>query len=142
MSKQSVVRVRHVMKTEVDIVDGMLTVTEAMRDMKYPQTQTLIIDKRDKDDEYGIVLFNDLAQLVLSPGRAPERINLYELMSKPVIHVDPEMDIRFCTRLFAKFGLTRAPVIESGSIIGLVSYADIVVNGLIAPLSRAHGDAT
>ncbi len=135
MSKQEIVRVRNVMQTQVDIVDGMLTVAEAVRGMKYPRTQALIIDKRDENDEYGIVVFNDLAQMVLSPARAPERINLYELMTKPVVHVDPEMDIRFCTRLFAKFGLSRAPVLDKGTIVGLVSYEDIVVNGLFAGLA-------
>jgi len=142
MSKQSIVRVRHVMQTDVDIVDGMLTVAEAVRDMKYPRTQTLIIDKRDENDEYGIVVFNDLAQMVLAPARAPDRINLYELMSKPVIHVDPEMDIRFCTRLFAKFGLSRAPVLDKGMIVGLVSYGDIVIRGMFTGLSEAQGKQT
>jgi CBS domain-containing protein len=51
-------------------------------------------------------------------------------MSKPVITVSPDMDIRYCARLFAKFNLTRAPVIENGEVIGLVSFTDMVVKGL------------
>jgi predicted transcriptional regulator len=45
--------------------------------------------------------------------------------------VDPAMDIRYCTRLFDKFGLSRAPVVEGGKIIGLVSYSDIVMNTMM-----------
>lgn len=129
--KAPIVRVRHVMKNEVDIVDGMVTVADALKQMKYPETRTLIIDKRDDDDEYGVVMFRDLARQVLAPGRAPDRVNVYEVMSKPVMHVDPEMDIRYCTRLFDKFGLSRAPVLENGKIVGLVSYTDIVLKGLL-----------
>lgn len=134
MSRNDIVRVREVMKTEVDIIDGMRTVAEALRDMKHSETRTLIIDKRYPEDEYGVVMFSDLARKVLARNRAPERINVYEVMSKPVVHVDPEMDIRFCARLFEQFGLSRAPVLEERRIIGLVSYSDIVLKGLLKNL--------
>ena len=130
MNDRTIVRVRHVMKQEVDVIDGMLTVAEALQAMQYPETRTLIVDKRDDNDEYGVVMFRDLARQVLAQDRAPERVNVYEVMSKPVISVDPEMDIRYCTRLFDKFGLSRAPVLDNGRIVGLVSYTDIVMKGL------------
>ena len=127
---ENVIRVRDVMKFEVDVVDGMLTVTEALKSMKYPDTRTLIVGKRHKDDEYGVVMFRDMAKKVLARDHSPNRVNIYEIMSKPVISVHPDMDIRYCTRLFDRFGLSRAPVLEDHKIIGLVSYTDIVLNGL------------
>jgi predicted transcriptional regulator len=129
-ARRKVIRVRDVMKHEVDVVDGMLTVAEALRAMKYPQTRTLIVDRRHEDDEYGVVMFRDIARHVLARDRSPERVNVYEIMSKPVIGVDPSMDIRYCTRLFDDFGLSRAPVIQDRRVIGLVSYSDIVLKGL------------
>jgi predicted transcriptional regulator len=126
-----IVRVREVMKKELDIVDGMTTVSDAIRNMKFPETRTLIIDKRHEDDEYGVVMFRDVAKRVLAPDLSPDRINVYEIMSKPVLGVDPDMDVRYCTKLFDRFGLSRAPVIENGKIIGLVSYTDIVLKGVM-----------
>jgi predicted transcriptional regulator len=126
-----IVRVREVMKVGVDIVDGMLTVSDALKAMKYPETRTLIINKRHPDDEYGVVMFRDIAKTVLGPDLSPERVNLYEIMSKPVMGVDPQMDVRYCIKLFDHFGLSRAPVIENGHIIGLVSYTDIVLKGVM-----------
>ncbi len=126
-----IVRVREVMKSGVDIVDGMLTVSDALRTMKYPETRTLIINKRHADDEFGVVMFRDIAKTVLGPDLSPERVNLYEIMSKPVMGVDPQMDVRYCIKLFDHFGLSRAPVIENGKIIGLVSYTDIVLKGVM-----------
>jgi len=128
---ENIIRVRDVMKTELDIVDGMLTVTEALKSMKYPDTRTMIVDKRHEDDEYGVVMFRDMAKKVLARDFSPNRVNIYEIMSKPVISVHPDMDIRYCTRLFDRFGLSRAPVLENQKIIGLVSYTDIVLKGLI-----------
>lgn len=128
---ENIVRVSDVMKTEVAIVDGMLTVSEALRSMKHPETRTLIVDKRHKDDEYGVVMLGDIAKKVLARDLSPDRVNIYEIMSKPVVSVSPEMDIRYCTRLFESLGLSRAPVIENQKIIGLVSYTDIVLKGLL-----------
>ena len=130
MSKQGIVRVRDVMKKNYDIVDGMTTVSEALRKMRYVETKCLIIDKRHEDDEYGIVLLSDIAKHVLAKDRAPERVNVYEVMTKPVIAVDPEMDIRYCARMFDKFGLSRSPVIENGKVIGIVSFTDMVLHGI------------
>jgi CBS domain-containing protein len=127
---ENVIRVRDVMKSEVDVVDGMLTVSEALKSMQYPGTRTLIVDKRHVDDEYGVVMFRDMAKKVLSRDQSPNRVNIYEIMSKPVISVHPDMDIRYCSRLFDRFGLSRAPVLEDNKIIGLVSYTDIVLKGL------------
>ena len=126
---ETIIRVRDVMKTDLDIVDGMLTVTEALKSMKFPDTRTLIVDKRHQDDEYGVVMFRDMAKKVLARDHSPNRVNIYEIMTKPLISVHPDMDIRYCTRLFDRFGLSRAPVLEDQKIIGLVSYTDIVLKG-------------
>jgi signal-transduction protein with cAMP-binding, CBS, and nucleotidyltransferase domain len=126
-----IVRVREVMKSDIDIVDGMLTVAAALKHMKPLDTRTLVVDKRHPDDEYGVVMFRDIAKRVLAPDLSPERINIYEIMSKPVISVDPQMDVRYCIKLFDRFGISRAPVLENGKIIGLVSYTDIVLKSVM-----------
>ncbi len=131
---RSLVRVRDVMKEHVDLVDRTTTVAEALRQMRHVETKALIVDKRDADDEYGIVLIADIARQVLALDRAPERVNVYEIMSKPVISVHPDMDIRYCARLFDKFGLSRAPVTKRGVIMGIVSYTDMVLKGLARDL--------
>ena len=125
-----ILRVKDVMKTEIDIVDGMSTITEALNHMKHPETRTLIVDKRHEDDEYGVVMFRDVARRVLARDRSPNRMNIYEIMSKPVVSVDPEMDVKYCIKLFDRFGLSRSPVVTKGRIIGLVSYTDIVLKGV------------
>ncbi len=134
MSERNLVRVREVMKTRFDMVDGMATVAEALSMMNHIDTKTLIVNKRNDDDEYGIVLLSDIARRVLAQDKAPDRVNIYEIMSKPVISVDPQMDIRYCARLFDRFGLSRAPVIERGQVMGIVSYTDMVLKGLCPDL--------
>lgn len=131
MTHKSIVRVADVMKREVDIVDGKLTVKEALLNMKYPETRAMIVDQRDADDEYGIVLVADIAKKILAENRSPERVNLYEIMAKPVLSVLPGMDIRYCARLLERFEIARAPVIENGQVLGIVSYHDMVLRGML-----------
>jgi predicted transcriptional regulator len=131
MSEKKITRVRDVMKSNFDLVDGRSTVMEALKKMKHVETKSLIVDKRHDDDEYGMLLISDVAKKVLAMDRSPDRINVYEIMSKPVLSVDPDMDIRYCARYFERFGLTRAPVVDHGKVIGIVSYTDMVIKGMV-----------
>jgi len=130
-NKKKLVRVRDVMKSQFDTVDGMATVAQALETMAHVDTKTLVVRKRHADDTIGMVVISDISRQVLAEDRAPERVNIYEIMSKPVLSVNPEMDIRHCARLFARFDLTRAPVVQNGEVIGVVSLTDLVVKGMM-----------
>lgn len=132
MTTKKIVRVCDVMKKNFDVIDGMTTVSEALKKMKHIETKTLIVDKRDDNDEYGVVLISDIAKKVLAQDRAPDRVNIYEVMAKPVISVDPNMDIRYCARLFENFGLSRAPVVANGKMVGIISFTDMVLRGMVS----------
>ena len=77
-----------------------------------------------------MVLISDIAKQVLATDRAPERVNVYEVMAKPVISVDPDMDIRYCSRLFSQFDLVRALVLENDKVVGTISPNSLVLDGL------------
>ena len=130
MNDRKVVRVRDVMRPEVIIMQGAETVAAALLRMREDDARCLIVDKRHEDDEFGIVLLPDIAKQVLARDRSPARVNLYEVMAKPVMSVSPDMDIRYTARLFERFGVTMAPVIESSKVVGIVAYADIVLRGM------------
>ncbi len=131
MSRGDKVRVRDVMAGTYVMVDGLMTVYEGIHLAKKHQVKALIVDKRHEDDEYGIVLMNDIAKKVLAQNRSPQRTNIYEIMTKPALSVSPDMNVKYCARLFERFGISRAPVIDCGKVIGMVSYNNIVVNGMI-----------
>jgi len=130
MKNQKIIRVRDVMKTDFATIEGVSTISEAVRVMKEQKTSVLIVNKRDEDDEYGLILAGDIARHVLAKDRSPERVNVYEIMPKPIISMSPEMDIRYCSRMFARYNLVRAPVLEHRVVIGTVSPISLVLDGL------------
>lgn len=128
MSKE--VSVRDVMREKVTFVDGQINVMEAMRIMKRVGATSLIVERRSPDDEIGMVLFSDIAKEVIAKNRAPDRVNVYEIMAKPVISVRPEMRVRYCARLFERCGISHAPVVENDKVIGIVSYYLLVLGAI------------
>ncbi|MBV1872482.1 MAG: CBS domain-containing protein [Gammaproteobacteria bacterium] len=130
MSEHKLIQVREIMKSKFFMVDGLMTVEEAILKMRDEGARPLIVSKRHVHDELGMVLLGDIARKVLAKDRPPKRVNLYEIMNKPVITVSPDMDVRYCARLFERHDLSHAPVIEGGEVVGVISMPQMVLNGL------------
>ena len=131
MIKQKVIKVRDVMREQPLEIEGLVTLKDALREMQAHKSEMAIVKKRDEHDAYGLILLSDIVKKVLAKDKAPDRVNVYEIMSKPVVPVDPELDVRYCARLFNRFGLSNAPVIKEGKVVGVVSYSELVFNGLV-----------
>jgi CBS domain-containing protein len=124
--------VKDVMKTEFGTIDDRATIKEALGEMSRLKTTALVVNKRSEDDEYGLILVSDIAEQVLALDRAPGRVNVYEIMTKPAISVDPDMDIRYCSRLMSSLKLTRILVVRDNELLGRVSPRALVLDGLAA----------
>ena len=131
MSHRQIVRVRDVMKDQFVMLDGISTVADGVAAMVRDNAHTIVIRRRSDDDEFGIVVLADIARKVLGADKSPDRVNLYEIMTKPILSVDPDMDIRYCARFFYRFGLSTAPVIHDKEVVGVVTYNEIVLKGLL-----------
>ena len=96
------------MRTEVHTIDGLATVSQAMALMHRHQVASLVVPRRDEDDEMGVVLVSDIAREVIARNRAPERVNVYEIMSKPVLTLASEMQARYAVRLLVALRVYHA----------------------------------
>lgn len=131
MAERRWVPVSEVMHRDVTEIDGNMTVLEALKTMKQVGATCLIVKRRHERDEYGMLLFSDIAKHVIGKDRAPERVNVHEIMAKPVVSVRPEMDIRYCARLFEHIGIGHAPVIDRDyNVVGIVSYYLLALEAL------------
>ena len=134
MSRRNWGPVRDCMRTDITEVDGKMDVLSALKVMKKVEATSLIVKRRDENDEFGMLLFSDIAKEVIARDRAPERVNVYEIMAKPVLTVRPDMEIRYCARLFQNFGISHAPVVENDQVVGMVSFYLLVLHGILPAL--------
>lgn len=122
-----IIRARDVMREGIISVDGMATAREAAARMRAAQVTTLLVSKRHPDDAWGIVAVQDFIRGVVIPGRSPAEVNVYEIMTKPIITVPADMDIRYVARLMSRAGIRRAPVEDRGELVGVVSLSSLIL---------------
>lgn len=126
------VPVRAVMTHDPLKVDGMATVRQAVDLMHAHSVSSVIIDKRFDGDEYGMLVITDIAREVVVPDRSPDRTSVYEIMSKPILTVEADMDIKYAIRMLQRFDLSRALVVEGGRLVGIVTLRDLVFRHVAA----------
>lgn len=118
---------KDLMEESLVFVDGLLTVKEAVEIMREKKVDSLIIKKRSDEDAYGIVAIQDLVREVIIPEKPSEDVNVFEIMTKPLITVPASMDIRYVARLLLQVNLWSAPVEENGEYIGMISLSTIIM---------------
>lgn len=122
------IRVGDVMIASIRTIGRMATVKEAIDTMRKYDVSSLAVERRDRTDEFGLLVVTDIAREVIATERAPERINVYEIMSKPVLTLPVEMNIKYAVRLLVRFGLSRALAVDGRRTpVGIVTMRDMVL---------------
>lgn len=121
-------RVRDVMATDLHMVDGLATIDDAMRLMKEHAVSSLIVARRDDEDEVGLLEVAHIAADVVARNRPRDRVSVYEAMTKPVVALPEAMLARYAVRLLVGLGLTRAVVVnEARDAVGMATLRDLVL---------------
>lgn len=114
------------MVTDVATIDGIATVREALRIMKQRDIKSLVVNRRSKDDAYGIVTLYDIVNKVITRGLQLDITNVCDIMSKPLITVSQGLQVKYVAGMMSQFDVKRAVIIEDGELVGIVSMEDIV----------------
>ena len=139
MTDTEPVRVRDVMTANVRTIGQMDTVEQAVLSMRDAAVSSLLVERRNDSDEFGLVTITDIARDVIAKDRPPDRVNVYEVMTKPVLTLPAEMQIKYAVRLLVRLRVARAPVVDhSRTPIGIVTLRDIVLrySEPLSPSSR------
>jgi CBS domain-containing protein len=114
-----------VMTKNVVYIDGNETVANAIELMKEKGISSLIVNRRGPEDTWGIMTRKDVISKVVSPGRDPYGVLVFEIMTKPLVMVFPDLELKYCARLFNQAGIKRAPVFDGKEIVGILSNSNI-----------------
>jgi len=116
-------KVEDVMVEDVITVDSDVPVMEAVGLMNKQEIGCLIVVRRGK--AVGIVTERDLLKRVLAESRDPKKTKVRQIMSKPLIFGEPDMDIEDAARLMFSKKIKKLPVVEKGKLVGLVTLTDL-----------------
>jgi len=125
--------VEAVMTTDIEIVEGMASVEDALSVMRAKNISSLVVSRRDERDEYGLVLVSDIAREIISRNRPVARVNVYEIMAKPAPALDAQMDIKYAIRHMTRFALSHCLVLRGRDLVGIVTLRDMTVRYLENP---------
>ena len=122
------IRVSEVMIGDVRSIDGLATVSDAAALMRSHSITSLVVNRRDADDEAGLIEIQGIAREVIARNRAPDRVHVYEVMTKPVVSLPATMLVRYAVRHLTTLGLRRALVVDrERNVIGIVALRDMVL---------------
>jgi CBS domain-containing protein len=90
---------------------------------RYGRGAIVIVDS--KNHPVGIITERDIVRRVVSAGKDPNKVTASDIMSKPVISVDPEMSVHNAALTMTKYKIRRLPVVRDTVLYGIVTAGDM-----------------
>jgi CBS domain-containing protein len=117
--------VREAMSSPVVTVLENDTVAEAARVMKEHGIGA-IIAQGEESSPVGIMTERDLVYRVIAEGHLPGEVKVKEVMSSPLMTVEPETSLEEAMAMMSKHNVRRLGVVYKGSLEGVISDKDII----------------
>ncbi len=118
--------VKDIMLREVVTVSPFATIREAMRAMKQNKVKSLVVEKRDAHDAYGIITYTNILKTIVAEEGDIDLVNVYDICAKPALTISRELDVKHAARLMVNIGVRRLLVTSSNELAGIVTMSDIV----------------
>ena len=119
----SLLTIKDIMVTDLVTVTADLNVKEAVKVMNDFEIGCLIVVEDGK--AVGILTERDVLKRVVEKGKDPEKTLVKDVMSKPLIVVNPEMGLEEAIETMFKNKIKKLPVVKDGKLVGLVTFTDI-----------------
>ncbi len=116
-------RVKDVMTRNVLVVPPDTTVSDAAKLMASENRGSIVV--MDGTSPVAIVTESDLFKKVVAKDLEPKEVRVRDVMSSPLISIDPEQPLRNAAKLMVEKEIRRLPVVESNRLVGILTAADL-----------------
>ena len=117
-------KIREVMTNRVVKIHPEESVSVAARTLQHYNIGVLPVCGYD-GTLCGVVTDRDLVTRCLAAGGKPEQMKVRDVMTGKVISATPDMDTGAAASLMGRQQVRRLPVVENGSVCGMVSLGDL-----------------
>ncbi len=118
--------VKDIMQTDVATVSPLATIREAMQKMRARGVKSLVVEKQNPHDAYGIITYTTVLRTIVAEEGDIDLINVYDVCTKPAISVSAELDVKHVARLMVKHDFRRVVVLRENTLEGIIAMNDIV----------------
>lgn len=118
--------VKDIMVSGVATIAPLATIREAMQEMRRRGVKSLVVDKQNRHDAYGIITYTDILRTIVAEEGDIDLINVYDICAKPVITVSGELEIKHLARLMVREDRRRIVVVRDNELEGIITINDIV----------------
>jgi len=115
--------VKHYMRKEVPTVDANVTVIEGAKTMLKAGRGFLIILREGQPA--GIVTEHDYVEKVVAQNKDSAKTTVFQIMSTPLITIDPDEDLIKASELMHEHNIRRLPVLKDGIVYGSITTKDV-----------------
>lgn len=115
--------VSDIMTSPVVTVPPDMAVTGALHLMREQGISSVLVDLGA--DGWGIMTQRDVINKVVAHDRNPDKLEVREIMSAPVMTVAPDTELHACSLKMIENNVRRLPVEADSQIVGIVSDTDI-----------------
>jgi len=109
----------------VAMISPFATVRELINTMDDRGVRSVIVERTDKHDAYGIVSYTNILQAIYSNDGDMDLLNVYDIATKPMVQIVPDLDIRYAAQLMINQKIKYLSITWEGELIGVISMSDI-----------------
>lgn len=118
--------VNDIMVRDVASISPLATIREAMQAMRQRGVKSLVVERRDRHDAYGIITYTNILKTIVAEDGDIDLINVYDICAKPAVTISADLDVKHAARLMVNMRLRRLLVTHGNELVGIVTMNDIV----------------
>ncbi|HEC67821.1 MAG TPA: CBS domain-containing protein [Candidatus Desulfofervidus auxilii] len=121
-----IMKITDIMTKDLVRVEENTAIAWVISKMKHFKIRSLIVERVDKNEPYGMITVRDVVYKVIAKGLDPETVEVKDIMSEPAVYVSSDMDVKKVAQFMAEKGVSRVLVKKEDKLVGIASLLDIL----------------
>jgi len=110
---------------KLELISAFAGMRELLQMMNRNNVRYVVVERSSEFDAYGIVTYTNVLEAIYSEDGDMDLINVYDLATKPMLQIIPNLDIRYAAQLMINQSVKHLAVTWEGNMVGVIAMKDI-----------------